>query len=140
MQRYEKLIEIEENKKKEKNFWSEVYQNLGAAYAQMFQFHKAYKAYNTAFGLNEDPQILEKIYLLTCFAPGLVIDESYEALFKPEFKEEWKQKLEQAEVIAGQAEGLKPLRAMWKQDPEGQLERAGRLIDKWKKEYRKQEA
>lgn len=60
--------------------------------------------------------------------------------FKPEFKEEWKQKLEQAEVIAGQAEGLKTLRVMWKQDPEGQLERAGRLIDKWKKEYRKQEA
>lgn len=140
MQRYEKLIETEENPKKEKNFWSDVYQNLGAVYAQMFQFHKAYKAYNTAFGLNEDPQILEKIYLLTCFAPGLSIDESYQALFKQELKEEWKRKLEQAEMTARQAEGLKTLRSMWQQDPSGQLERAGRLISKWKKEYRKQEA
>ena len=67
VQRYKGLVEAEENKKKEKNFWSEVYQNLGAAYVQMFQFHKSYKAYNTAFKLNEDPRILEKIYLLTCF-------------------------------------------------------------------------
>ena len=36
----------------------------------------------------------------------------------------------------GQAEGLKTLRAMWKQDPAGQLERAGRLVGKWKDEYR----
>ena len=103
--------------KEEKNFWSEVYQNLGAAYVQMFQFHKSYKAYNTAFKLNEDPRILEKIYLLTCFTSGLSVDESYESLFKPELKEEWKQKLAQAELTTGQAEGLKTLRAMWKQDP-----------------------
>ena len=32
------------------------------------------------------------------------------------------------------AEGLKTLRAMWKQDPAGQLERAGRLVGKWKDE------
>ena len=125
-----------DEEKKEKNFWSEVYQNLGAAYVQMFQFHKSYKAYNTAFKLNEDPRILEKIYLLTCFTSGLSVDESYESLFKPELKEEWKQKLAQAELTAGQAEGLKTLRAMWKQDPAGQLERAGRLVGKWKDEYR----
>lgn len=136
VQRYKGLVEAEENKKKEKNFWSEDYQNLGAAYVQMFQFHKSYKAYNTAFKLNEDPRILEKIYLLTCFTSGLSVDESYESLFKPELKEEWKQKLAQAELTAGQAEGLKTLRAMWKQDPAGQLERAGRLVGKWKDEYR----
>lgn len=79
---------------------------------------------------------MEKIYLLTCFTPGLSVDESYESLFKPELKEEWKQKLAQAELTAGQAEGLKTLRAMWKQDPAGQLERAGRLVGKWKDEYR----
>ena len=71
-----------------------------------------------------------------CFTSGLSVDESYESLFKPELKEEWKQKLAQAELTAGQAEGLKTLRAMWKQDPAGQLERAGRLVGKWKDEYR----
>ena len=68
----------------------------------MFQFSRAYKAYDTAYGLKEEDQILEKIYFLTCFAPGLSIDESYEALFKPEWKEEWKGKLSQAETDANQ--------------------------------------
>ena len=75
-------------------------------------------------------------HMSRCFTPGLSVDESYESLFKPELKEEWKQKLAQAELTAGQAEGLKTLRAMWKQDPAGQLERAGRLVGKWKDEYR----
>ena len=89
---------------------------------------------------NIQDQILEKIYFLTCFAPGLSIDESYEALFKPEWKEEWKGKLSQAETDANQAASVRNLRALWKQDPEGQLEKAKKLISKWKSEYRKQEA
>ena len=129
-----KGLEAEENKEREK-LWSEVYQNLGAAYVQMFQFHKSYKAYNTAFKLNEDPRILKRFICLPVL-PRSLVDESYESLFKPELKEEWKQKLAQAELTAGQAEGLKTLRAMWKQDPAGQLERAGRLVGKWKDEYR----
>ena len=54
-----------------------------------------------------------------------------------EFREEWKQKLEQAEVIWWSGGRLETLRAMWKQDPEGQLERAGRLIDKMEKGIQK---
>ena len=47
----------------------------------------------------------------------------------------------EAEISPGGADrrtgrGLKTLRAMWKQDPAGQLERAGRLVGKWKDEYR----
>ena len=140
LQKYEKLTEEGERKKGEEAFWSQVYQNLGAACAQMFQFSRAYKAYDTAYGLKEEDQILEKIYFLTCFAPGLSIDESYEALFKPEWKEEWKGKLSQAETDAKQAASVRNLRALWKQDPEGQLEKAKKLISKWKSEYRKQEA
>lgn len=68
------------------------------------------------------------------------MDESYEALFKPEWKEEWKGKLSQAETDAKQAASVRNLRALWKQDPEGQLEKAKKLISKWKSEYRKQEA
>ena len=76
LQKYEKLTEEGERKKGEEAFWSQVYQNLGAACAQMFQFSRAYKAYDTAYGLKEEDQILEKIYFLTCFAPGLSIDEA----------------------------------------------------------------
>ena len=140
LQKYEKLTEEGERKKGEEAFWSQVYQNLGAACAQMFQFSRAYKAYDTAYGLKEEDQILEKIYFLTCFAPGLSVDESYEALFKPEWKEEWKGKLSQAETDAKQAASVRNLRALWKQDPEGQIEKAKKLISKWKSEYRKQEA
>ena len=106
----------------------------------MFQFSRAYKAYDTAYGLKEEDQILEKIYFLTCFAPGLSVDESYEALFIFFWKEEWKGKLSQAETDAKQAASVRNLRALWKQDPEGQLEKAKKLISKWKSEYRKQEA
>ena len=38
LQKYEKLTEEGERKKGEEAFWSQVYQNLGAACAQMFQF------------------------------------------------------------------------------------------------------
>ena len=54
--------------------------------------------------------------------------------------EEWKGKLSQAETDAKQAASVRNLRALWKQDPEGQLEKAKKLISKWKSEYRKQEA
>ena len=56
--------------------------------------------------------------------------------YLPELWKNGSEKLAQAELTAGQAEGLKTLRAMWKQDPAGQLERAGRLVGKWKDEYR----
>ncbi len=59
----------------------------------MFQFSRAYKAYDTAYGLKEEDQILEKDLFSYLFCSGLSIDESYEALFKPEWKEEWKRKL-----------------------------------------------
>lgn len=49
-------------------------------------------------------------------------------------------KLSQAETDAKQAASVRNLRALWKQDPEGQLEKAKKLISKWKSEYRKQEA
>lgn len=40
LQKYEKLTEEGERKKGEEAFWSQVYQNLGAACAQMFQFSR----------------------------------------------------------------------------------------------------
>ena len=76
-----------------------LYQSLGAAYAQMFQFHRAYRAYDKAYGLDHDREVLKRIYFLSVLAPELEAADTYGPLFKPEFKGAWEEELRQAEPM-----------------------------------------
>lgn len=58
-----------------------LYQSLGAAYAQMFQFHRAYRAYDKAYGLDHDREVLKRIYFLSVLAPELEAADTYGPLF-----------------------------------------------------------
>ncbi len=54
-----------------------LYQSLGAAYAQMFQFHRAYRAYDKAYGLDHDREVLKRIYFLSVLATELEAADTY---------------------------------------------------------------
>mgnify|MGYP000402878178 FL=1 len=56
----------------------------------MFQFHRAYRAYDKAYGLDHDREVLKRIYFLSVLAPELEAADTYGPLFKPEFKGAWR--------------------------------------------------
>ena len=114
-----------------------LYQSLGAAYAQMFQFHRAYRAYDKAYGLDHDREVLKRIYFLSVLAPELEAADTYGPLFKPEFRGAWEEELRQARTDGEQAEEVRGLRILMKRDMPYRMEGAARIVGRWKSEYRK---
>lgn len=135
--RYEKLLAETEEKKEDPAFMGALYQSLGAAYAQMFQFHRAYRAYDKAYGLDHDREVLKRIYFLSVLAPELEAADTYGPLFKPEFKGAWEEELRQARTDGEQAEEVRGLRTLMKRDMPYRMEGAARIVGRWKSEYRK---
>ena len=75
--RYEKVLEMTEGSQEQEAFRARIYNNLGASYAQMFQFHKALATYERAYELREDKDVLKRIYFLSRFAPELEIKKIF---------------------------------------------------------------
>lgn len=134
--RYEKLVSEAEEKKEEAVFVGTLYECLGAAYAQMFQFHCAYRAYDRAYGLSHSRDVLKRIFFLSVIAPELDAADTYKGLFKPEFTAAWEEELRQARTNGEQVEAVRTLRGLMKKNPDGRMEGAARLVGRWKKEYR----
>lgn len=134
--RYEKVLEYPREKPVDEAFAARAEKNLGAAYAMMFQFRKAYLAYDRAYETEKSSDVLKRIYFLTQFSEELEVKESYRALFREELKAQWDQEVAQARLDAEQAEEVRKLRAIFKKDTDARLEEAGSLVRRWKQEYR----
>lgn len=134
--RYEKVLEFPKDKKVDDAFLAKVYNNLGAAYAMMFQFRKALAAYDKAYGLRQDQEILKRIYFLSVFSPELEVKERYQSIFTGELKGRWKQEMDAANLDAGQDEEVRALRALFKKDPIKRMNGASQMVQRWKQEYR----
>ena len=102
----------------------------------MFQFRKALSAYDKAYGLGKDMDVLKRIYFLTVFAPELDVKERYQALFTEELKSKWKVEIEGAGLDAAQDEDVRALRALFKKDPIKRMNGASAMVQRWKQEYR----
>lgn len=135
-QRYSKVLEYPADKQVNDAFLAKVYNNLGASYAMMFQFRKALSAYDKAYGLGKDMDVLKRIYFLTVFAPELDVKERYQALFTEELKSKWKVEIEGAGLDAAQDEDVRALRALFKKDPIKRMNGASAMVQRWKQEYR----
>jgi tetratricopeptide (TPR) repeat protein len=135
--RYEKILDLEDEAKPGEAFLSEVYYSLGAAWAQMFQFQKALNAYEKAYSLKPQEDVLKRIYFLGQFSPELEIKGQYRSLFKEGLCEQWNQELSQAKLDGGQAAEVRKLRGLFGQDEAQALSGARALVQKWKQEYRK---
>ena len=133
---YSKILEYPRDKVVEDLFLAKVYNNLGACYAMMFQFHKALGCYDKAYELGKDDALLKRIYFLTVFAPELDVKERYQALFTEELKSKWKVEIEGAGLDAAQDEDVRALRALFKKDPIKRMNGASEMVRRWKQEYR----
>ena len=133
---YEKILESVQPKGEELSFLEAVHGNLGAAYAMMFQFHRALLCYDRAYSIGRSEEILKRIYFLSVFAPELEISEICLSHFTPERRAKWDEEKGKADLEASQAEEVRTLRALFKKDPENCMEGAARLVRRWKKEYR----
>lgn len=134
--RYRKILEYPKDKVVEDAFLAKIYNNLGAAYAMMFQFHKALSCYDKAYGLSKNMDVLKRIYFLTVFAPELDIKERYQSIFTEDLKRKWGEERDQAVLEAGQAEEVRALRALFKKDPIKRMNGASEMVGRWKQEYR----
>ena len=134
--RYGKILEYPRDKVVEDLFLAKVYNNLGACYAMMFQFHKALSCYDKAYELGKDDALLKRIYFLTVFAPELDVKDRYQSVFTDERKRKWSEEIELAALEAGQAEEVRALRALFKKDPIKRMSGAAEMVRRWKQEYR----
>ncbi len=135
-QRYEKLLDYPRDKTVGDAFLGEVSYSLGAAWAQMFQFERAYKALDQSYGLTKSQDTLKRIYYLTVFEPALAAKERYRPLFTPALKEAWDQELALARQGAQAAREVAGLRELFRQDEQARLSGAEEMIGRWKREYR----
>lgn len=142
--RYEEVLEGLEDageagrdSREKEAFRAKLYNNLGAAYAQMFQFHKALAAYEKAYELGESRDVLKRMYFLDRFAPELEIKRVFTSQMKEEEKKQWDQETAQAALDGEQAEEVRALRNLFKKDPVKRMNGAVGLVGRWKQEYRK---
>src|SRR5699024_8346048 len=134
--RYQKILEIPKDKVVDDEFLAKVYHNLGAVYAQMFQYEKAFRALDQSYVLNKNPDTLKRIDFLTVFEPALAVRERYQSLFTPQAKEKWEEELSLARQNAMAAKEVAALRELFKKDPVKRMKGAGEMINQWKQEYR----
>ena len=130
-------MEYPKDKVVDDGFLAGIYHNLGASYAQMFQFRKALTAYEKAYELGEREEVLKRIFFLNRFAPELEIKKSLRSRFSEEKRKKWEQEAAQAALDAEQAEEVRALRALFKKDPIKRMNGAAVMVGKWKQEYRK---
>ena len=135
--RYEKVLEMTEGSQEQEAFRARIYNNLGASYAQMFQFHKALAAYERAYELREDKDVLKRIYFLSRFAPELEIKKIFSSQMDGKEKTQWDKEAAQAALDGEQAEAVRDLRSLFKKDPVKRMQGAVGLVSRWKQEYRK---
>ena len=134
---YEKLLDRKRDNVVDDRFLGRVWCCLGACQARLFQFEKAYKAYDRAdFYDSKNLEILERIYSLKALYPQLPLNERYQTLFKTRDVKPWEEKIEEAKKKGQESPGVKEINALFMKDPEKRLEGAARLVKQWKQEYR----
>lgn len=134
---YEKLLDMDRDHVVDNRFLGRVWCCLGACQARMFQFEKAYHAYDKAFfydGRNEE--ILERMYYLKSFCPGLDVAQRYQVIWSGVKQESWDQKISEAKKNGRESEAVKDLDELFLKDPAKRMEGAAALVRAWKQEYR----
>lgn len=134
--RYGRVLEYPRDRQVDEGFLAKVYNNLGASYAMMFRFARALSAYEKAYELGKDLEILKRMYFLTSFAPDLEVKENLRAMFTEEHKTLWNKEIEAANLDAAQDEAVRALRTLFKKDPIKRMDGASRMVQRWKQDYR----
>lgn len=133
---YQELLEYPQDACVDAAFQGAVWNNLGACYARMFRFERAFDAYEKAYARDGRPQILRQIYCLVKMDGRLKLGDRYQALMTEELRQAWDQEMEDAKEKAGQADSLRQLDELFRRDPIKRQAGQAQLVRKLKQEYR----
>lgn len=134
---YEKILDDWRIKSLSDEFTAKIWNNIGASYAGIFWFEKAMSAFDMSYNFQKDRDTLKKIYQLTLLSPELKLKERYGALITGELKDEWKKELEKLKEEASQDSKVRAVEELFDRDPIRRIAGAGKVLARWKQEYRK---
>lgn len=134
---YNRILEDWRVKSLSDDFTAKVWNNIGAAYAGIFWFEKAFTAYEMAYNFDKSPEILKHLYQLAIIDPKLELKERHASAMTPVQKENWKKELKEVTLSADKCENVRMVETMFDCNPVRRLESAGELLNSWKQEYRK---
>lgn len=133
---YEKLLEYPTDEWVDDRFLGSVWNNLASCYARMFQFQKAYDAYERAYLRTNDLGILMRIYYLTKLDPSLKLGDRLRLLITEEMAEDWEKNRMKAQEHAEHSEALEQLQLLFGRDSIRRQAGEAQLLKRWKQEYR----
>lgn len=133
---YRELLDYPQDSCVDDAFLGTVWNNLGACYARMFQFEKAYEAYEMAYSRSSQPQVLERLYCLTKLDERLKLSDRFGILVTEEMRQAWDGNMKTAREKAEQADSLRQLDELFKRDPIKRQAGETQLLHKLKQDYR----
>ena len=134
---YNRILEDWRVKSLTDEFTAKIWNNIGAAYAGIFWFEKAFTAYEMAYNFDKSPEMLKHLYQLALIDPKLELKERHAAAMTPEQKKIWKRELDEANRTAEKCGNVRMVETMFDRNPVRRMESAGELLNGWKQEYRK---
>ena len=133
---YKKILEDPELKEMGDGFTGKIYNNLGTAYARVFQFSKAFQAYKLSYGYLKDMGIIQKLYFLTKMDSALSLNDRFQSLVTEEMMRQWDARISQAREIASESDKIEDLNELFKKDSIKRMAGAAQMVQTWKQEYR----
>lgn len=117
-------------------FLGRVYHNMGSAYANLFLYDKAYKAYREAYRHLGDRSIIKKIYYLSMLDEVIDHKEEYQSDIRELIEAEWDEEYDKEMEAARQCGKIAEIREIISKDLLRRHKYVTELIAQWKQEYR----
>lgn len=133
---YYEIFETYEDEISDQQFLGEVWSRTGNTYARLFDFEKAFEAYEKGYRYLNTKEQLKKMYYLTLLQPSL--KENYETLHQipPEERHNWEERLDNVRMDAATGKKIDNLRELFQKEPFRRKEGTRALLIQWKEEYR----
>ena len=133
---YKELLEYPPGEFVDDMFFARIWNNLGSCYARMFQMQKAFEAFENSYKKKEQDEVLERLYHLSQMDERLSLSGELAGEITEQKRKAWNQRMEKAREKAKEAEQMKKLEDLFRQDPVKRLEGEAKLAYQWKQEYR----
>lgn len=133
---YESILDGMDTQKPDPVFLGKVWNNLGSSYARVFQFEKAMDAFEHAWMILKEKEVLKRMYLLTRLSSSMEWKGRYGEGTPAPWKSQWEQELAKAQKEAKDSGDLRKIDEMFRGSSEERLQKAGQMVQQWKREYR----
>lgn len=133
---YEQILAMPKETRGDDWFIGKVWNNLAAAYVNMFYFDKAMTAYERACDRTGSEKVLKQMYFLKKLCPNLEMRERYLGAVTDDNRKEWDQEYAQAASKASELEEIRNIERTAELPAEEGRQTLIRQTAAWKREYR----